>query len=138
MTLKRPRWNEGKVVVLEHVSKLLKDNPLGDPHVRKVASLAFAAAFGPIQVSTPRIQAARAPFHALRIARNPQWHDVRNVAVHESKRKSLSRSLGVAAPMPPTTGKSFMRLNPIQTDSESLRSYGLPCGFELGRHEGTA
>lgn len=37
MALKRPRWAEGTVVVLEHVSKLLADNPLGDPHVRRLA-----------------------------------------------------------------------------------------------------
>lgn len=35
--LKRPSWQSGNVVVLEHVSRLLKDNPLGDPHVRKLA-----------------------------------------------------------------------------------------------------
>jgi hypothetical protein len=28
----------GMLVVLEHVSQILKDNPLGDPHVRKVAA----------------------------------------------------------------------------------------------------
>jgi hypothetical protein len=37
MALKRPRWHSGTVVVLEHVSKLLKGNPLGDPATRKVA-----------------------------------------------------------------------------------------------------
>ena len=37
MALKRPRWSEGTVVVLEHVSSLLKGNPLGDPCARKVA-----------------------------------------------------------------------------------------------------
>jgi S-formylglutathione hydrolase FrmB len=37
MALKRPRWHEGTVVVLEHVSRVLRDNPLGDPHVRKLA-----------------------------------------------------------------------------------------------------
>jgi hypothetical protein len=37
MALKRPRWAAGTVVVLEHVSKLLRGNPLGDPHVRKLA-----------------------------------------------------------------------------------------------------
>ena len=37
MALKRSRWQEGSVVVLEHVSKLLADNPLGDAHIRKVA-----------------------------------------------------------------------------------------------------
>jgi len=37
MALKRPKWNEGTVVVLEHVSKVLKGNALGDPHVRKLA-----------------------------------------------------------------------------------------------------
>jgi S-formylglutathione hydrolase FrmB len=37
MALKRPKWNEGTVVVLEHVSALLKGNPLGDPHVRRLA-----------------------------------------------------------------------------------------------------
>ncbi|MEO8179878.1 MAG: alpha/beta hydrolase-fold protein [Deltaproteobacteria bacterium] len=35
--LKRPAWLPGRVVVLEHVSKVLKGNPLGDPHVRKLA-----------------------------------------------------------------------------------------------------
>jgi S-formylglutathione hydrolase FrmB len=37
MALKRPRWSEGTVVILEHVSRVLRDNPLGDPHVRKLA-----------------------------------------------------------------------------------------------------
>ena len=37
MALKRPRWSEGTVVVLEHVSRVLRDNPLGDPHVRRLA-----------------------------------------------------------------------------------------------------
>ncbi|TAK80569.1 MAG: enterochelin esterase [Betaproteobacteria bacterium] len=37
MALKRPKGDPGKVVVLEHTSEILKDNPLGDPHLRKVA-----------------------------------------------------------------------------------------------------
>jgi enterochelin esterase-like enzyme len=37
MALKRPRWKPGTVVTLEHASGVLKDNPLGDPHVRKLA-----------------------------------------------------------------------------------------------------
>lgn len=37
MAIKRIRWHEGTTVVLEHDSKLLRDNPLGDPHVRKLA-----------------------------------------------------------------------------------------------------
>ncbi len=37
MALKRPRWGAGTVVVLEHDSKVLRGNALGDPHVRKVA-----------------------------------------------------------------------------------------------------
>ncbi len=37
MALKRPKGPAGTVVVLEHGSKILKDNPLGDPHVRKLA-----------------------------------------------------------------------------------------------------
>ena len=36
MALKRPKWHPGTLVVLEHVSSILKDNPLGDPHVRKL------------------------------------------------------------------------------------------------------
>ena len=36
MALKRPKGKAGTLVVLEHVSKILKGNPLGDPHVRKV------------------------------------------------------------------------------------------------------
>src|SRR3989441_1023044 len=37
MALKRPKWKPGTVVTLEHASGVLKDNPLGDPHVRKLA-----------------------------------------------------------------------------------------------------
>jgi len=37
MALKRPRGAAGTLVVLEHASAILKDNPLGDPHVRKLA-----------------------------------------------------------------------------------------------------
>src|SRR3954470_2594944 len=35
--LKRPKGSTGTLVVLEHVSQILKGNPLGDPHVRKLA-----------------------------------------------------------------------------------------------------
>jgi Putative esterase len=37
MALKRPKWKDGTVVVLEHVSTVLKGNPLGDPHIRRLA-----------------------------------------------------------------------------------------------------
>ncbi|MGQ0752156.1 MAG: alpha/beta hydrolase [Betaproteobacteria bacterium] len=37
MALKRPKGPAGTLVVLEHVSKILKGNPLGDPHARKPA-----------------------------------------------------------------------------------------------------
>lgn len=37
MALKRPKGPAGTLVVLEHTSKILKDNPLGDPQVRKLA-----------------------------------------------------------------------------------------------------
>ena len=36
MALKRPRWSAGTLVTLEHTSRVLRDNPLGDPHVRKL------------------------------------------------------------------------------------------------------
>jgi len=36
MSLKRPRGDPGTLVVLEHTSKILKGNPLGDPHLRKL------------------------------------------------------------------------------------------------------
>src|SRR5712671_1174576 len=36
MALKRPKGPAGTLVVLEHISKILKDNPLSDPHVRKL------------------------------------------------------------------------------------------------------
>jgi len=39
MALKRPKGPAGTVIVLEHSSKILKDNPLGDPHVRRHRSL---------------------------------------------------------------------------------------------------
>src|SRR5690349_23027494 len=38
MALKRPKGAAGTVVVLEHDSRILRDNPLGDPHVRKLAA----------------------------------------------------------------------------------------------------
>jgi hypothetical protein len=53
MALKRRSWNDGQVIVLEHVSALLKGNPLGDPHVRKLAvwhalmNLCMAATYDP-------------------------------------------------------------------------------------------
>jgi len=36
MALKRPKGPAGTLVVLEHNSKILKGNPLGDPYVRKL------------------------------------------------------------------------------------------------------
>lgn len=35
MALKRSNWPDGELVVVEHESRLLADNPLGDPHVRR-------------------------------------------------------------------------------------------------------
>jgi len=35
--LKRPQGPQGTVVRLEHDSRILRDNPLGDPHIRKLA-----------------------------------------------------------------------------------------------------
>ncbi len=37
MSLKRPRWPQGRTVLLEHDSKILRGNPLGDAHVRPLA-----------------------------------------------------------------------------------------------------
>jgi len=37
MALKRPKGPSGTLIVLEHTSNILKDNPLGDPHLRKLA-----------------------------------------------------------------------------------------------------
>jgi len=36
MALKRPQGHAGTLVVLEHTSRVLRGNPLGDPHVRKL------------------------------------------------------------------------------------------------------
>ena len=36
MAIKRPKGKAGTLVVLEHTSKILLGNPLGDPHVRKL------------------------------------------------------------------------------------------------------
>ena len=36
MALKRFEGKTGTLVVLEHSSRVLRDNPLGDPHVRKL------------------------------------------------------------------------------------------------------
>ena len=37
MAIKHPVKSTGTIVVLEHVSRILEGNPLGDPHVRKLA-----------------------------------------------------------------------------------------------------
>ncbi|QJR11908.1 hypothetical protein DSM104443_02991 [Usitatibacter rugosus] len=37
MGLKRPQWQSGTVVILEHESKVLRDNALGDPSTRNLA-----------------------------------------------------------------------------------------------------
>ena len=37
MALKRPRWPQGRTLILDHDSKILRGNPLKDPHKRKVA-----------------------------------------------------------------------------------------------------
>jgi len=37
MALKRSGWNPGTVVIVEHESRVLRDNPLGDPSARKLA-----------------------------------------------------------------------------------------------------
>jgi len=37
MALKRPAWSTGTLVVLEHDSRILRDNALRDPHVRQLA-----------------------------------------------------------------------------------------------------
>ena len=37
MPLKRPIWKQGRLVTLEHRSRILADNPLGDPHVRPLS-----------------------------------------------------------------------------------------------------
>jgi len=37
MAIKRPRWQAGTTITLEHVSRVLQGNPLGDPHVRRLA-----------------------------------------------------------------------------------------------------
>ncbi len=37
MALKRPHSPAGTLVIVEHTSPILADNPLGDPHVRKLA-----------------------------------------------------------------------------------------------------
>jgi enterochelin esterase-like enzyme len=37
MALKRPQWQSGSLIVVEHQSKVLRDNPLGDPSLRKLA-----------------------------------------------------------------------------------------------------
>jgi enterochelin esterase-like enzyme len=37
MALKRPHWKSGTLVTLEHHSRVLKDNALGDPHIRKLS-----------------------------------------------------------------------------------------------------
>ncbi len=55
MALKRPTWKEGRVIVLEHVSELLKGNPLGDPHVRRLA------VWVPPQYDAARSRARRFP-----------------------------------------------------------------------------
>ena len=37
MAIKRAHWHPGRVLTLEHQSQVLRDNPLGDPHLRKLS-----------------------------------------------------------------------------------------------------
>jgi len=55
MSIKHPPRRPGTVVVLEHVSKILAGNPLGDPHVRKLA------VWLPPQYDDPRHRERRFP-----------------------------------------------------------------------------
>ena len=52
---KRPGWSAGRVVTFEHTSKVLADNPLGDPHVRTLD------VWLPAQYDEPRARAKRFP-----------------------------------------------------------------------------
>ena len=55
MAIKHPPRRPGTVVVLEHVSKVLAGNPLGDPHVRKLT------VWLPPQYDDPRYRDRRFP-----------------------------------------------------------------------------
>ena len=55
MSIKHPPRRPGTVVVLEHVSKVLAGNPLGDPHVRKLT------VWLPPQYDDPRYRDRRFP-----------------------------------------------------------------------------
>jgi enterochelin esterase-like enzyme len=55
MAIKRSPRHPGTVIVLEHVSKVLAGNPLGDPHVRKLA------VWLPPQYDDPRYKQRRFP-----------------------------------------------------------------------------
>ena len=52
---KRPSWPAGQIVTLEHTSKVLADNPLGDPHVRALH------VWLPPQYDQPRARGRRFP-----------------------------------------------------------------------------
>ena len=52
---KRPGWSAGRVVTLEHTSTVLADNPLGDPHVRRLD------VWLPPQYDEPRARGKRFP-----------------------------------------------------------------------------
>jgi hypothetical protein len=41
MALKRSSWHHGTVVLFEHDSCVLRDNPLRDPHVRRITDKKF-------------------------------------------------------------------------------------------------
>ena len=43
MALKRPAWKPGTLVLLEHDSKILRNNALRDPHVRDRAAVVARA-----------------------------------------------------------------------------------------------
>jgi S-formylglutathione hydrolase FrmB len=55
MPIKRPKGPPGRVVVLEHTSRVLKGNPLGDPHVRPLH------VWLPAQYDDPRSSERRFP-----------------------------------------------------------------------------
>ena len=55
MAIKRPKGKDGSIILLEHASEVLKGNPLGDPHVRRLA------VWLPPQYDAARARARRYP-----------------------------------------------------------------------------
>ena len=99
MARKRAAHPAGSVVVVEHTSRVLADNPLGDPHVRKLARVAAAGlrrghGARPQQRARPPLSRAVRPRRLHGVGARPRQLAARSTRTFPSARRGSSPSGG--------------------------------------------